>query len=239
MSTESKKLAPLRILQILQKHSSPEHPLWQEEIRQYLSGDYGIELERKAIGRNLACLRDADFEIVNIPKRGYYLETLGFDYFDLCLIIDAILSSKHITSEHAGELLYKLKSLAHDALPFGSQHVESLGERSEEGMWELFIALQRVNFAIGAKKRIEFDYAEDMGNAEKRHCRAIPRRILLHEQTYYLLAYDRGRYVFYRLDRMSRTHALLLRKKSYPRRDMEAEARAIEAFFHTELRDET
>lgn len=235
MTTEPKKLAPLRILQILQKYSSPNHPLLQEEIAERLH-EYGIDLERKAIGRNLACLSDAGFDVVNIPKRGYYLETLGFDAFDLCLIVDAILCSEHITEDRAGELLYKLKSLTHDTLPFVANRVERLDERSEDDLWDLFTALQRVSFAIGAKMRIEFDYTE---NAEKRHCRAIPRRIFLSERTYYLLAYDRGRYLFYRLDRMSRTRALLPGRNKYPRRDKKAEESAIEAFFHGAPHDET
>ena len=139
MTTEPKKLAPLRILQILQKYSSPNHPLLQEEIAERLH-EYGIDLERKAIGRNLACLSDAGFDVVNIPKRGYYLETLGFDAFDLCLIVDAILCSEHITEDRAGELLYKLKSLTHDTLPFVANRVERRDERSEDDLWDLFCA---------------------------------------------------------------------------------------------------
>lgn len=57
-SLEPKKLAIIRILQILYKHSDADHPLTQDEIATYLLNDYGIELERKAIGKNIAILRD-------------------------------------------------------------------------------------------------------------------------------------------------------------------------------------
>ena len=57
-SLEPKKLALIRILQILHKHSDADHPLTQDEIASYLLNDYGIELERKAIGKNIAILRD-------------------------------------------------------------------------------------------------------------------------------------------------------------------------------------
>ena len=62
-SLEPKKLALLRIWQILRKHSDYDHPLTQEEIIKYLESDYGIEMERKAVGKNIADLRDAGIDI--------------------------------------------------------------------------------------------------------------------------------------------------------------------------------
>ena len=53
---EPKKLALLRIWQILKENSDCDHPLTQEEIGAYLERDYGIEIERKAISRNLSAL---------------------------------------------------------------------------------------------------------------------------------------------------------------------------------------
>ena len=41
---EAKKLALLRILQILEKYSDYDHPLTQDEIAHHLSHDYGIEI---------------------------------------------------------------------------------------------------------------------------------------------------------------------------------------------------
>ena len=60
---EPKKLALLRILQILRKHSDYDHPLTQEEIIKYLDKEYGIQMERKAVGKNISDLRDAGIEI--------------------------------------------------------------------------------------------------------------------------------------------------------------------------------
>ena len=242
--TEPKKLAPLRILQILQKYSSPEHPLLQEKIAEYLH-EYGIELERKAIGRNLAYLCEAGFHIVTISKRGYYLETIRFNSFDLCLIIDAILSSKHITAERAKELIHKIEGLADSPSPFEVDRVEYPNKRSEKNAKQFFDMLNYVSSAIGAKgkRQLEFDYEErgESGDVEKKHYRAIPRKILLHGQTYYLLAYNGKRLVFYRLDRMSRVFDLSFRDKWIfdPGRDLKAEESAIEAFFHRELRGGT
>ena len=52
-SFEPKKLALIRIYQILQRYSDEKHPMTQEKIAEFLEREYGIEIERKAIGRNL------------------------------------------------------------------------------------------------------------------------------------------------------------------------------------------
>ena len=60
---EPKKLALLRILQILERYSDSDHPLTQEEILKLLDEDYGIVIERKAVGRNISLLKEAGFDI--------------------------------------------------------------------------------------------------------------------------------------------------------------------------------
>lgn len=56
---EPKKLALIRILDILKFYSDVNHPLTQEEIIDYLESDYGIVIERKAVGRNISLLKEA------------------------------------------------------------------------------------------------------------------------------------------------------------------------------------
>ena len=55
---EPKKLALIRILQILKEYSDENHPLTQEEIINILKREYGINVERKSISRNLSLLKD-------------------------------------------------------------------------------------------------------------------------------------------------------------------------------------
>lgn len=60
---EPKKLALIRILDILKFYSDANHPLTQEDIIDYLESDYGIVIERKAVGRNISLLKEAGIEI--------------------------------------------------------------------------------------------------------------------------------------------------------------------------------
>ncbi len=58
-SFEPKKLALIRIWQILKDYSDFDHPLTQEDIAVKLQNEYGIILERKAISRNISLLKEA------------------------------------------------------------------------------------------------------------------------------------------------------------------------------------
>ena len=69
---ESKKAAVLRMLQIYLKYGSVNNPLRQGEIVRHLNDDYGIEVERKSVGRNIKLLKKMGFDIKN-AKQGTYL----------------------------------------------------------------------------------------------------------------------------------------------------------------------
>lgn len=72
-SFEPKKLALIRIWQILKEYSDYDHPLTQDDIARHLESDYGIAIERKAISRNISLLKEAGAEIES-GRTGSYLE---------------------------------------------------------------------------------------------------------------------------------------------------------------------
>ena len=61
-SFEPKKLALIRIWQILKEYSDYDHPLTQDDIARHLENDYGIVIERKAISRNISLLKEAGYK---------------------------------------------------------------------------------------------------------------------------------------------------------------------------------
>ena len=91
-SLEPKKLALIRIWQILHKYTDFDHPLTQDEIVEILDRDYGISIERKAVSRNLSLLKEAGTEIES-RWAGNYLETRDFEDSELKLLIDGVLCS--------------------------------------------------------------------------------------------------------------------------------------------------
>ena len=107
MASETKKLALLRILEILQRNTDEAHPLTHNEIANLLLNEYGIEIERKAVGRNVSLLLEADYDIVT-TKRGVYLNERKYEPSEIRLLIDGVLSSKHIGVKHSRDLIEKL-----------------------------------------------------------------------------------------------------------------------------------
>ena len=204
---EPKKLALLRILQILQTYSNPEHPLKQEDIAGYLQKDYGIEMERKAIGRNLALLKDAGYEIES-DRSGSYLQTREFTDSELQILIDSVLSSQYISENYSRDLIDKLCSLSSKYFRSHIQYIHTIGDWGKTDNKALFYHIELVDEAIQTGKMVQYNYNK-YGTDKKLHKssfqRISPYQLLLHNQRYYLMGYSDywGQMVYHRMDRIT------------------------------------
>ena len=207
---EPKKLALLRILQILQTESDPEHPLKQEDIAEHLRKDYGIEIERKAIGRNLALLREAGYEIES-DRSGSYLQTREFTDSELQILIDSVLSGKYISEKYSRDLIDKLCALSSRYFRSHIQYIHTVGEWGKTDNKALFYHIELVEEAIQNGKMVEYNYNK-YGADKKLHKssfqRISPYQLLLHNQRYYLMGYSNywGEMVYHRMDRITDMH---------------------------------
>ena len=122
-SLESKKLALLRIWQILKDYSDCDHPMTQEDIARKLENEYSIVIERKAVSRNISLLKEAGIDIES-RRTGSYLAARDFEDSELHMLIDGVLSSKHITANHSKDLIDRLFPL--------ERKVHSLRQRLEQ-----------------------------------------------------------------------------------------------------------
>ena len=204
---EKKKLALVRVLQILEKYSDYDHPLKQADIVRILEQEYGITLERKAVGRNVALLKDAGFEIES-RRAGSFLEGRTFTDAELRVLIDGVLSSKHIPAKYSKELIEKLCSLTSKYFRHHIKHVHSVSEWDKTENKALFYNIEIVDEAIERKKQIIFDYNK-YGPDKKLHKtqthRVSPYQLVLHNQRYYLMAKSEkwGNIIFFRLERIT------------------------------------
>ncbi len=215
---EPKKLALLREMQVLLKYSDPEHSLTQEEIAGYLREEYGLEIERKAISRNLSTLREAGFDIVS-DRVGSYVNTRDFTDAELRILIDGVLSSKHISPRYSKDLIEKLCSLSSKFFRSHVKHIHAVGDWDKTDNPEVFLNIEIIDEAIEHKKQIRFDYNKygaDKKLHKSRTHTASPYQLILHNQRYYLMA--RNEYwknmAYYRLDRI--THMEMIDEKLAP-----------------------
>ena len=206
-SFEPKKLALIRILQIFREYSDYDHPLKQEDIAKYLDRDYGIVIERKAVGRNVSLLKEAGFEIES-RRDGSYLAERDFTDAELRLLIDGVLSSKHISAKHSSDLIKKISGLSNKYFAKHIKHIYSVNSWDKTENVSVFYSIEIIDEAIETNKQIKFDYNK-YGADKKLRRSAIhtvsPYQMILHNQRYYLMGFNEKwkEICYYRLDRIT------------------------------------
>ncbi len=213
-SASSKKLALLYIASLMTEETDIDHRLRQEDIAEILYSRYGIEVERKAVGRNLSLLREAGYDIVNTPT-GCYRADRDFEPSELHLLIDSVLFSKHINPQHSRELVAKLSRLGGRHFRTHRKHVapSMAHERNKNAASQLFYAIEMADEAIEKKCCLSFVYSK-YGVDKRLHKSSehvvSPYRMILQNQHYYLMAYsDTYRKIsFFRMDKMSEVSCL-------------------------------
>ena len=211
---ESKKLALLRILHVLQKYSNEAHPLTHDDILGYLDKDYGIEADRRLVARQLALLHEAydavnsPIVLVSDPRKGTYIEQGEFEDSELRLLIDGVLSSRHITARHSKDLIEKLCAQSNQYFRPRVKNIYSVNDWNKTDNMAVFLNIELIDEAIENGKQIKFVYNK-YGADKKLHKTSNPRvspyQLILHNQRYYLMArHERFEQMhFYRLDRIT------------------------------------
>lgn len=206
--SEGQKLKLLYLKQLLEERSDEQHPLNTQEILDYLAAR-DIPAERKAIYSDIACLQEFGMDILHKPGKngGYYLASREFELPELKLLVDAVQSSKFLTSKKSMELITKLSHLAsvHEA---GSLRRQVLVSGRVKNMVEsIYYNVDRLHEAIACNSRIRFYYTE-WGMDGQRHRRpgtyeASPYALVWDEENYYLVAHSpRHGMTHYRVDKM-------------------------------------
>ena len=218
-SSEAKKLLIVRILQILEYYSDVNHPLTQEEIIKKLYDDYGIEAERKAIGRNIALLQDmferesmtnnATAIVIESDKRkGSFIDKRLFEDSELRLLIDGVLASKYISERYSKDLIEKLSMLSNRYFKANVKHVYSVKDWDKTDNKSLFYNIGMIDEAIEKCRQITFDYNK-YGADKKLHKTsshtASPYQLILHNQHYYLVFFNERweKICHFRLDKIT------------------------------------
>ena len=226
----TKKPVLLPIWQILRQYSDYDHPLKQADIIQYLRDDYGIELERKAVAKNIDKLRVIGIDVVSCRedsprnedgerREGYYLRSREFEDSELRLLIDSVLQSRHITAHHSKELIEKLCGLSNKYFRSQIKNVYSVNEWNKTENQSLFYNIDIVDEVIAEGKQVQYDYNKYGvdGKLHKSSTQIVtPYQLILHNQRYYLMGCSElfGNITFQRMDRISNMQPI--KKPAFP-----------------------
>ena len=106
----SQKATILCVYEILKKFSDETHLISTEKIREKLKAIYDVDMERRAIYRNIDALRSMGIEIEGYTdnREGYYLIDRAFEASEVRLLCDAVASSDMIKEEISKDIIKKL-----------------------------------------------------------------------------------------------------------------------------------
>lgn len=190
---EHSKLKLLYILEIMRK-TDEFHPLNSTQIAAKLSA-YGIQAERKSIGRDLACLEDAGYSIIKCSdhNKGWYMTDQAFEDFELKILCDAVGSSPFLTDRDTRDLVKKVRDLATaegEKLISAATYLDTSIKTDDTSNK---IKIDTLIRAIKARKKITFCYYEDTAGNQRKlrrdgHVYCVsPYYLVLYENQYFLI----------------------------------------------------
>lgn len=209
--SEKQKLKLLYLMQLLLEKTDEEHAVTMPEIIEYLEKN-DIQAERKSIYNDIQLLTDFGLDIISIKERpgGYYLASRQFELAELKLLVDAVQSSKFITSKKSRELIKKLGTLCSDSQAKQLQRQVVVTNRNKTVNESIYYNVDIIYNAIAANVKVQFQYFEWNVNKEMQlrkngafYC-VSPWLLTWDDENYYLIAYDdkAGIIKHYRVDKM-------------------------------------
>ena len=209
----NQKLKLIYLSRILQERTDPNHGMTLSEISSALN-EYGISAERKSLYDDLEALRLCGLDVCTSRDSHvrYYLNTRTFHMAELCLLTDAVQSSKFLTQKKSNELIRKLEGLGskYEASQIHRQVFSTNRLKTENE--EIYRNIEVIHEAIATNRALTCKYFE--WNAHKQRLlrrggeeyHVSPFALCWYDEFYYLVAYDSydEKVKHFRVDKMVR-----------------------------------
>jgi len=207
----------LYILKFLEEYTDENKAITTKQILEKLQNE-GITCDRKTIYSDIECLRDMGYEIDMDATRnggGWRLISRQFELAELKLLVDAVQSSRFITSKKSTELIKKIETLTSNNEATKLNRQVFVASRIKTDNENVFYAVDSIQTAIQERKQISFTYYEwsikkelVVKGADKRIIN--PFALIWKDENYYLLAYDEEKKdaKHYRVDKMKDVQVL-------------------------------
>lgn len=141
-----------------------EHQMTNVEILEYLK-EHDVPANEKTLRGDIALLQKLGFDIVKIVSRPnrYYMRNREFSLPELKLLIDAVSSSRFITTKKSHDLGLKLAALASDNQKKELRRNVYATNRIKNSNESIYGMVDLINEAINSKRKIRFKYREYTG----------------------------------------------------------------------------
>ena len=213
------------LLKLLEKYTDEEHQLTTMELSNMLESEYGLSVHRVTFKRDIEALQEMGYDIVETrsSQNKYFMGDRKFELPELKLLIDAVESSKFITSNKSKVLINKINDLASvyqvKKLKRNNYVVKNIKPDNEQ----IYYIVDAINDAINENKQISFQYYDFTGLKKKvlknngEVYTISPYHLTWNGDYYYVLGYSekREKVITFRVDRIA-TIPTILEKESYP-----------------------
>lgn len=220
--SEGQKLKLLYIVKMLEEFSDENHPLSTAEIMKRLDA-LGIHAERKSIYDDIAKLCDFGYDIIQIHSRlggGYYLAEREFELPELKLLVDAVQSSRFITTKKSRELIKKLENKVSKYDAGKLQRQVYVAGRIKTENESIYYNIDNIHRGIQENKQITFHYMDwnlkkEMVLRPNGQKTVSPWALIWQDENYYLAAYDSvdKKMKHYRVDKMGQVAVSELKRE--------------------------
>ena len=195
----AQKATILCVYEILKRYTDENHILSTEKIREKLKKVYAIDMERRAVYRNIAALRSMGIEIEGYQenREGYYLIDREFELSEIRLLCDAVAASDMINEKTGKTIIKKLTDT--QSIFQGRMLQKTVFVKSEKKILnkQLFYNIDTLNVAInqGCKvnvKMMEYGLEHELTERQDSPIVLSPYVTLWAEGNYYILGRREG-----------------------------------------------
>lgn len=211
MAVQSNKMKTLFLMQILLQQTDEKHMMSANELAAALQ-EYGLKAERKSIYADIEALQGYGLDIVQQKgsNPGYYVASRNFELPELKLLVDAVQSSKFITTKKSAELIKKLENMASKYEAQQLQRDVFIYNRPKTDNETIYYNVDQIHNALHSNAKISFQYAEWTTHKELQLKKngalylVSPWALTWDDENYYLIAYDEAAdwIKHYRVDKM-------------------------------------
>lgn len=195
---ENNSLLGLKIMDVLRKHSDKDNPLTQQDIVRLLKSDFGTEVDRKTVGRNIAVLVDYDDDRhigyktskrmqngEESERRTAFYYKSDFEAGEMRVLIDSILSNRHISMKYTKDLIDKIVEKNEWLRKKGIRDIAFYDTYYKQNIPDLFLNTEEILFAIDEHHDLEItvgDYDVNLNLTGGRPTRVSPIQLCMYEQ---------------------------------------------------------
>ena len=221
MKREGQKMRLFALKELLERETDDKHSITMDRILQLLKTKYEMEAERKSIYDDMRAFRASEILDVTPPQgreRGYSVASRMFEVSELKMMIDAIQSSKFLSEAKTRKLIEKLETLCSKYEAKGLHRDVVLANRvkSISSSSVLFRNIDIIHRAISLNAQISFQYFTFDLKKQKQYMlkgeryTVSPWSMIYTDDNYYLLAYTKGKFKHFRVDKMDNVQAFIV-----------------------------